>query len=268
MTRTPPQHGERRCYMAGCRRDECRAANAAYCKRYRVSRHRNGPRRVDATPYAEHVRRYADLGWSRRQIALLAGTSETTIIDLLSGKAKHLNPDSAEAIRALPAEPANIPGRAYFDATGTIRRGRALYRIGHQVADMAAELGLHADSLSEILHRDGGLVLASTAHNMTDLYKRLRWTPGKFIANRTRATNRDWHGPLAWEDATIDDPTAKPDVDPHADKRGRPAKVDEALVARLTRAGRTAEQIAWDLGCHVRTVVRARGRASDMEAAA
>ncbi|MFI6103206.1 multiprotein-bridging factor 1 family protein [Streptomyces sp. NPDC051310] len=214
MTRKPPpQHGERRCYIAGCRRPECAAANAAYCKQYRVTRYRTGPKRVDAGPYADRVRRYADLGWSRRQIAEQAGISETTIVDLLSGHAKRLNPDSAAAIRTLPAEPTDVPGRAYFDATGTIRRGRALYRIGHRVVDMAAELGLHADSLSLILHRDSGLVLASTAHAMDALYKRLRWTPGKFLANRTRATKRDWHGPFAWTADTIDDPSAKPDVD-------------------------------------------------------
>ncbi len=27
-------HGTRACYQAGCRRPECRAANARYCKRY------------------------------------------------------------------------------------------------------------------------------------------------------------------------------------------------------------------------------------------
>ncbi|MFD3568492.1 hypothetical protein [Streptomyces sp. NPDC058667] len=214
MTRkTPPQHGERRCYIAGCRRPECAAANAAYCKQYRSRRYRGGPKRVDAAPYAAHVRRYADLGWSRSQIAEMAGTSETTIVDLLSGEAKRLNPGSAAAIRSMPAEPTDAPGRAYFDATGTIRRGRALYRIGHRVDDMARELGLHPDSLSLILHRDKGLVLASTAHGMDALYRRLRWVPGKSLTNRTRASKRDWHGPLAWTTETIDDPKAQPEAD-------------------------------------------------------
>ncbi|MGW0312066.1 hypothetical protein [Streptomyces flavidovirens] len=209
---TPPQHGERRCYLRGCRRSECIDANKRYCKRYRVNRHRNGPLRVDAKPFAEIVHRYADIGWSRRQIADLAGVSDTTIIDLLSGEAQRLNPDTATALRSLPAEPIDVPGRAYFDATGTIRRGRALFRIGHQVDDMAAELGLHPDSLSLLLHGGRGLVLASTAHNMTALYKKLRWTPGRFLANRTRGGMRDWHGPLDWDDATIDDPAATPEA--------------------------------------------------------
>ena len=70
-SKTPPQHGERRCYIAGCRRPECAAANAAYCKRYRVYRHTNGPRRVDAQPYIELAQRYASLGWSHTQMLSL-----------------------------------------------------------------------------------------------------------------------------------------------------------------------------------------------------
>lgn len=42
--------------------------------------------------------------------------------------------------------------------------------------------------------------------------------------------------------------------------RGPRMQVDDALVARLTIAGKTGEQIAHDLGCSVRTVTRARKR--------
>ncbi|MFF7576833.1 hypothetical protein ACFZBE_17885 [Streptomyces sp. NPDC008061] len=245
-TRTPPQHGERRCYISGCRRPECRAANAAYCKRYQLRRHQAGMIRVDAAPYAELVRRYADIGWSRSQIAEAAGTSETTVINLLNGKLKRLNPVTYKALRTLPAEPAQVAGRAYFDATGTIRRGRALYRIGHRVEGMAAELGLHPDSLTRILHEGRSVVLASTATNMTALYKRLRWTPGKFLANRTCAERRDWHGPFAWDDATIDDPATKPDADkPYKPipLNGRDSmRIDE--IRHLLRLGESTASIA------------------------
>lgn len=245
MARTAPQHGERRCYINGCRRPECKAANDVYCKRYRVRRHRAGTMRVDAAPYVGLARRYADIGWSRRQIAEAAGISETTIINLLNGKLQRLNPVTYNALRALPADPTQVPGRAYFDATGTIRRGRALYRIGHAVDDMAAQLGLHPDSLSAILHRNQGIVLASTATSMTALYERRRWTPGKSLANQTRATKLGWHGPLAWDD-DIDDPNAKPEpAEPYKPvaKNGRDS-MRKAEIEHLYLLGESVSSIA------------------------
>ncbi|WP_405944702.1 hypothetical protein [Streptomyces sp. NBC_00932] len=275
--KTEPRHGERRCYLSGCRRPECSDANKRYCKIYRVRRHRAGAMRVDAQPYAELVRRYADLGWSRHQIAEAAGSSETTVVNLLNGKLQRLNPDTCKALRTLPEEPANVTGRAYFDATGTIRRGRALYRIGHTVGHMAAELDLHPDSLSTILQREQGIVLASTAVSMTALYVRRRWTPGKFAANRTRATQRGWHGPLAWDDASIDDPDAKPEEDePYqpADKYRRDP-MRKAEIEHLHLLGESIPSIAKQLGGNEKyigdqlaAVIRERAAKAERELAA
>jgi AraC-like DNA-binding protein len=267
--KTPPQHGERRCYMAGCRRPECRAANSTYNKQYRVAQYGKGNRRVDAAPYTDLVRTYVDVGWSRAQLAKRTGVSETTIVHLVAGKLARINPDVASGLDKLPAAPSTPDGRAFVDATGTVRRGRALFRIGHQIDDMAAELDLNPDTLSRILNREGGYVLASTAHNMTALYKRLRWTPGKLLGNRTRAIKRGWHGPMAW-DGNIDDPQCKPDLDGSRVKTGRSKgdSPDPARVARLTAEGLSAEQIARELRCHKRTVVRARSRARGMGVAA
>lgn len=198
--------------MAGCRRPECRAANSTYNKQYRVAQYGKGNRRVDAAPYANLVRDYVEAGWSRVQISQRTGVSETTITHLFAGRLIRLNPDVASGLNKLPVTPSTPDGRAFVDATGTVRRGRALFRIGHTVEAMAAELDLNPDTLSRILNRGDGQVLASTARGMDALYKKLRWTPGKLLGNRTRAIKRGWHGPLAWTDATINDPNAQPET--------------------------------------------------------
>lgn len=244
MTRTPPQHGERRCYLRGCRRPECVAANAAYCKRYRVDRYSNGPRRVPAQPYIKLAARYAAHGWSHFQMAELAGCSETVFFDLLNGKSARLNPKTAKQLDQMPADPIDVPGRSHVDPTGTIRRGRALYRIGHTVQDMSVEIGLHPEALGRILTRPTTAVLASTAQGMTVLYAKWRWTPGKHLGNRTRAANRGWHGPLAWDD--IDDPNAQPDGgEPYKPIiKGSRDSMRRAEIAHLLSCGESVATIA------------------------
>lgn len=241
--KTPPQHGERRCYMAGCRRDECRAANAAYCKRYRLDRHTTGPRRVDAHPYIELAERYAAHGWSHSQMAALAGCSETVFFGLLNGKSARLNQQTARQLDTMPAEPVNAAGGSHVDPTGTIRRGRALYRIGHTIEAMAAEIGTHPDCLSRILSRPTTAVLASTAQRMNQLYARWQWKPGRNLGNRTRAISRGWHGPLAWDD--IDDPNCQPDTGTYKPiaKNGRDS-MRRGEIAHLLACGESVATIA------------------------
>lgn len=244
-TAVPPQHGERRCYLRGCRLPECAAANARYCKAYRVARHRTGPRRVDATPYIQIAERYSAAGWSYLETARLAGCSETVIHDLINHLSVRLNPDIAARLDTLPANPSSDGGAACVDATGTIRRGRALCRIGHRVDAMAAELGIHPDALSRILNRSIRHVLASTAREMTILYARWRWTPGPSLANRTRAERLGWHGPLAW-DNNIDDPQCRPDTaKPYKAiaKNGRDSN-RRAEIAHLLSLGESVASIA------------------------
>jgi DNA invertase Pin-like site-specific DNA recombinase len=84
--------------------------------------------------------------------------------------------------------------------------------------------------------------------------------PGTNIRARNYAHKNGWHGPLAWDD--IDDPNCKPESERNRRKPGARKKsaVDPARVAELTDLGHSAAEIAFQLGCHVRTVTRARGR--------
>ncbi|CAH9419575.1 hypothetical protein SGL43_06630 [Streptomyces globisporus] len=211
-TRTPIQHGERRCYLRGCQRDECAEANRRYCKRYRTTVYVSGPRRVDnLQPYTSIVTRYLNHGWSYAQIANLAGCCETVPFNLHKGISKRINQKTAEQLATLPTTPPPVPGHGFVDPTGTVRRGQALYRIGHTLRGMAPELDIDPDSLSRTLNRPAAYVYGSTAAAMTDLYNRWQNTPGPSTANRNRAEARGWPDPTWWEDmGHIDDPTFDP----------------------------------------------------------
>jgi hypothetical protein len=222
--RTTTDHtASRACYLRGCREPGCADANRRWCKRYRLDRYTNGPRRADATEARAVVASYIDAGWSYSAIAELAKCSESLIFDLANG-AIRISALSAQLLAAIPATPDRPRGHAYAGATGTIRRARALVRIGHQVGDIAAALRQHPDTLSRTINRDHGLVLVTTARAMAALYEQWRWKPGPSERSRQRAARAGWHGPLAWDD-NIDDPAAVPDTE-GAGYDGRPRKRD------------------------------------------
>jgi hypothetical protein len=83
----------------------------------------------------------------------------------------------------------------------------------------------------------------------------------------TAARNKGWRGPLAWD--AIDDPKCEPEPEDRTDvQRRRKVAVDLELVARRTKQGRTAQQIADEIGCHKRSIDRARTRVAGLAVAA
>lgn len=208
-TKTPPKHGERRCYLAGCRLPECRRANYHYMCRYRLDRARNQNRRVDSAPVIEHVRSLVDSGWSRSQIATAATCSERSVISLYHGYYATIRADLAARILAAQPRIDIVKGKSYVDATGTIRRVRALIAIGHPVARIAAAIGVHRTPLGKLITHGAERVTAQLARDVAALYKRGAGQPGNSVRARNRAVTEGWHGPLAWDD--IDDPNCQPE---------------------------------------------------------
>lgn len=85
---------------------------------------------------------------------------------------------------------------------------------------------------------------------------------GKFIAGviggRTEGERRARHRARYGRTTTETLSTENPQIAPG--DRGPRNQVDDELVARMTRAGKTSEQIAEEIGCSPRTVSRARRR--------
>lgn len=131
-----------------------------------------------------------------------------------------------------------ICGRPRFvDATGPVRRIRALVALGHTFQALARHLEMERTNVSRLAVRDRTVMTARVAAQIRDVYDRLsmqlppedtrakrRWADH----SRRFAADRGWVPPLAWEGVDIDDPNAEPILD--APSTG---DVDEVLVQRI-----------------------------------
>jgi hypothetical protein len=244
-TDTPP-HGQRRCYLRGCRRPECVEANRRYCKQYRVATVRQ-PIRIDATPIRQRVEDWSAQGYSHVQIAEAVGGHSGDITKLLSGQAT-IAPRVAARFLNSPG-PRGIPFHATTDSTGTVRRGRALHAIGYPLYEIAEGLPVNTTYLGRILDARYPTLRLAVAEAMTARYQQLRWKPGTSHFAVHSAARRNWHGPLAWDD-NIDDPTARPEkAKPYKPvaKNGRDS-MRKAEIEHLYFLGESVPSIAKQLG--------------------
>lgn len=262
MTRPMPEHGTRARYMRGCRCTDCFNANGRYCKAYRTRAHRtNGqPKRLNPAPVVTRIHYWENRGYSHSQIAAAAGLARRVIDAHAKQQLKTINPDSAHKILAVRLDNSAIPDYLPVDATGTIRRLRALSTGGHRLKDIAAEAGHMPGALSKILNGHAQHVRGTTANDIARVYKAWKDKPGPCKRTRLRAEREGWHGPLAWDD--IDDPNASPEPDADEVELSVKERAQERLadIVLLASAGATPAQIASRTGL-TRDYVRDRLKA-------
>ncbi len=247
----------RACYLAGCRTEPCRTANYRYMKRLQYDHARGQKRRIDATQTRVWVERLAAHGWNYAQIAAAAGTTRVTIRRIATGEARNISRHIASGVLAIHL---GRPSRGRVDATGTTRRLRALAVLGYPIHAIAETAAVDISTLQGHLAARSVSVQAPIAQRIASTYRRLCFTPGPSDVARARAAARGWYGPLAWED--IDDPACEPEPPTVETEKatGRPATIDADLVMQLTADGLSKQQIAWELGCTVRSVERIHDR--------
>lgn len=258
---TPPQHGERRCYLRGCRRPECVDANKRYCKKYSAVAIR-GPIRLSAEPLARHLDMLSEQGFSHTQMASAAGPGRHTgeISKLRLRQQTTVHPDVARAYFRINLAGVR-PALATVDATGTIRRGQALCVIGHPVYQIASAIPMSKNILGVYLETGVATVKVPVAEGMAAAYHDMSRRPGNSLKIRRAAARNGWHGPLAWDGNAIDDPEAQPesDVDEVALKRDELGAIRRAEIGHLDRFGLSEHEIARRLGmntAYVRDIVR------------
>lgn len=248
MTGTLPPHGERRCYLRGCRRPECLDAHYRYMSRWRLDQQRGHRRRVPAGRTVDHITRLTGAGWSFAQIGTAAGCAHRTIAALVAGEHRTVATETERRVLAVPPGPP--PSPRYVDAVGTMRRIRALAAIGHPFVGIGPAIGLHHSAVSRIACGEAPQVLASTARATAEVYRRWSARPGSSARARNHAARSGWPGPLAW-DENIDDPDARPEADPGwVPLRGTRAEAEEIAVEvrHLAAAGIPVHEIAARVG--------------------
>lgn len=247
------EHGTNACYNEGCRRPECTAAHRDVQRHQRrmVAYGRWDPW-IPADRVRAHVRGLMAQGVPFRRTAHEAGVSHWTVERLLYGDSagpppKNVRKDTGLRLLAVQATAELVSDVVSVDSTGTVRRLQALGSIGHAQTDLAARLGVQPDHLGRI--RRTGRVSAGLARAVRALYNEL-WTvhPTGNTADRARIAARrfGWVSPLAWDDSTIDDPDAVPDL---GDSPDRSATRDNVLD--LLDAGESVEHVAARVGVSV-----------------
>lgn len=273
------QHGTRQAYLLDrCRCLPCRDAACAY-ERHRLRQRAYGrwDHRVDAEPVRAHLRYLMANGVSFKQAARLASVSLTTTSQVLYGRHDRRGGEPprtcaanfAAKILAVRPDPWQLTDRSRVDATGTRRRVQALVAIGWSQQVIANRVGVDRSNFDM---RSRPMVTARLARAIRDLYDEL-WnvTPPQETQHqrisvaraRGHAQRYAWLPPLAWDDDTIDDPTAQPDVVTVAAGRQGGAKLPPAdELAWLLEQGETTSTIALRYRVSPAAVVTALRRAA------
>lgn len=204
----------RSCYQRGCRTVACATENYRYMSRLRLEHSRGQRRRTDATQTRHHIERLIAHGWTQAQIARTAGLVHHLISDVRYGK-ETISTKTAYAVLSVPLGPPPADTRD-VDATGTIRRLRALVAIGWPIDQLAPQVGIFPTALGNIARGELAHVRATTADTVALHYQHLVRRPGPSNRSRILARKKGWHGPAAWDD--IDNPDEQPDLDPPADE--------------------------------------------------
>jgi hypothetical protein len=98
-------------------------------------------------------------------------------------------------------------------AVGVTRRLRALYWMGHRSRELAHFTGLHEDTVLGLARGRWERTTVARRDAVCAAYDRLAMSYGSSERARRFAADNGWHGPLAWDDDTIDDPRAVPQTD-------------------------------------------------------
>lgn len=249
------KHGTATAYKRDrCRCTPCTRAQNVEDRRRRLDKHLGVPRRIDAGPVREHILALKAAGVGYHRTAQLAGVSSSTVQKIVRRDPnrrdglpqQNITPDVAAKILAVKASLETASNGAALDATGTLRRLHALHARGWSRRALADELGVANYALSYIEER--GTVTGSMARAIRALYDRLWDQAPPSVTQQERAAVTStlrwaernwWQPPAAWDDETIDDPTARP----HGKIRARltaTQRLDELLF--LVRAGTPLEE--------------------------
>ncbi|MDG4798962.1 hypothetical protein [Micromonospora sp. WMMD980] len=211
-------HGYARYKLDGCRCYTCCFDVSEYNRR-RDKAIAAGTWRSDTTPVRAHIRSLMAAGMGWKQVAKTADVNPSTVGRILYGRPDQGTPPPKttryDIAQKLLAVKLNLHPNTPIDATGTIRRIRALAAIGHTLTAIAEGIGWTLQNLSHLAHSDAGPrgrhVEVRTAQAVAGLYDSWSMTvPTGWVCDRARrrAAELGWPPPLAWDDDQIDDPTA------------------------------------------------------------
>lgn len=178
---------------------------------------------VDAAPVRDRVRVLNGAGMPNgaltKRLDLPWGSLDHLVCQRNGEYSREVRTETAEALMNYWPVLDDFPPRSLIDGTGTRRRFEALMTLGWTQVAVAARIGVSNRSLSRALAKQR--VTAELARQVRQVYDAV-WmrqprldevTAAGAHAARTHAQAHGLHGPLAWDDDTIDDPKTLPATD-------------------------------------------------------
>jgi hypothetical protein len=192
-------------------------------KRWKIENSRGIKRVIDAGKAQAHVRSLVSRhGLSLRGIAEAAGISAYIVSNLNRGLKAEVHRDTEKALLAVTPEAvlARPNAEGMVPNIGGRRRIQALMAMGWRHQDLTPMLGINT---ANIVHQQGEWFTKRKHDAIKRLYDQLWDKRGPATAlSITRVTKAGYAPPMAWDDATIDDPNAQPELGTKVTKRGRP----------------------------------------------
>lgn len=203
-----------------CRCSACtRAQNAYNNRRNRLIAYQKWEPYVDAEPARQHVRALMSAGMGWMHIARIAGVPNGAISRLLYGDklrppSRRVRPFTAAKLLALHADFDTLADSSRINATRTRRQVQALVAIGWTLTEQGRRIGWLTSNYQKLTCAT--LVEAATARIVDRMFEELSGTPAPDTVSARRArdtaTRHGWVPPAAWDDETIDDPAATPNL--------------------------------------------------------
>lgn len=230
------EHGTRACAVLDkCRCPPCSRANAAVeAHRQREIAYGRWMPYVDAGPTRAHVESLRAAGMGLKQVAKASGVAHGVLSKLIYGErgmapSRRIRWETAVRLQVVRADLDTMADRNFVDPTGTRRRVHALVATGWSQSKICTRLGMERGNFWRLMEHSEQ-IRVSSARAVRALYDELWETPppeaghrDKIAASRARryARGRGWAPPAAWDETTIDDPSATPNVGGYDEDRVR-----------------------------------------------
>lgn len=237
---------------AGCNCPPCRTARNRHQKQIRINRELGRSPFTSPEAAQTHIRElHQTMSWITLTAA--TGVQYSNLIAIYHGQRTKIRRETEARILAVTA-PAKGDGGQYIDVTGTMRRVRALSYVGHSYSVISKAAKTSPNRILSIANGEQPTVRRDLAERFAAAYQKLAYSPPPKNRFTSRARNvaraKGWHGPLAWDLATIDDPAVGPEIDkpyePAAKYQRDPLR--RAEIEHLHLCGESITSIAKKLG--------------------
>lgn len=241
-----------------CYCEPCRFAIRAARKRRKVNRELGRPALIDATPARDHLTLlHRTMCW--RTLAASTTCDASNLMAIYRGDNSQITRATHRKIMAV--QPTTEPDSTVcVDATPSRRRIQALQAVGHPYRVIARASGC-TDTRLSLIAEGQPTVRKAVADRIADAYRQLAYKAPTFDRHTSRTRNnaaaKGWHGPLAWDEVTINDPAATPDTDNPPDpdlKRDELAELRRDEIWLLATARLDDEEIATRIGMAAKSV--------------